>query len=276
MTTATDATVTIPRKQFEMLAIWACFCEELHVQCASCQITKPALEALSSSAPVKFPVETDRALDETIDARDRAQEMADELAERIVALTVGGEVEEVIGEHTSANCPWRRAIELADQHIEAEPCVIGKYCHRHGFIHGAEAEELRKRIEGLITGHDDIYDSRLRDVLDDVDARDSLALLEAAPAETQEERPVTCSTCRWLMYANPQNTDPVCQHPGSIIHELGSRRPDAFGCELWEEPLAQSSPVPHEAPSNLDWNLKTHAETVRAALKVEPPVEGEA
>jgi hypothetical protein len=57
----------------------------------------------------------------TIDARDRAQEMADELAERIVSLTVGGEVEDVIGEHTSSNCPWRRAIELADGHIEAQP-----------------------------------------------------------------------------------------------------------------------------------------------------------
>jgi hypothetical protein len=29
----------------------------------------------------------------------------------------GVEVEDVIGEHTSANCPWRRALELADEHI---------------------------------------------------------------------------------------------------------------------------------------------------------------
>lgn len=72
--------------------------------------------------------------------------------------------------------------------VERPRCVIGEYCRRHQFIHGAEAEELRERIEGLITGGDDIYDSRLRDVLDEVDARDSLALLEAAPAETQEER----------------------------------------------------------------------------------------
>jgi hypothetical protein len=66
------------------------------------------------------------ACGDTIDARDRAQNMADELAERIVALTVGGDVEDVIGEHTSANCPWQRAIELADEHIAAKDAEGGR------------------------------------------------------------------------------------------------------------------------------------------------------
>lgn len=50
-------------------------------------------------------------------------------------------------------------------------CVIGEYCHRHGFIHGAEAEELRCRLAKLTRKDVDR-------VLEDVDARDSLAWLE--------------------------------------------------------------------------------------------------
>jgi hypothetical protein len=55
----------------------------------------------------------------TIDERDRAQDAADELANRIVALVGAGDEVEAIGEHTSANNPWQRAIELADEHIES-------------------------------------------------------------------------------------------------------------------------------------------------------------
>ena len=54
----------------------------------------------------------------------------------------------------------------------AEPkCVIGEYCSRHGFIHGAEAEELRQRLGALRKAAVDA-------VLDNVDARDSLAWCE--------------------------------------------------------------------------------------------------
>jgi hypothetical protein len=56
-------------------------------------------------------------------------------------------------------------------------CVIGKYCRRHQFIHGAEAEELRERIEALLAaGYVD--GDAVQRVLDDVDARDSLAFIE--------------------------------------------------------------------------------------------------
>jgi hypothetical protein len=85
-----------------------------------------------------------------------------------------------IAEALSSSAPVERPRE----------CVIGKYCHRHGFIHGGEAEELRSKVEkilGRVRGEGRL--SRvLRDMLDEVDARDSLALLEVAPAETQEER----------------------------------------------------------------------------------------
>ena len=50
-------------------------------------------------------------------------------------------------------------------------CVIGEYCSRHNFIHGAEAEELRQRLGAL-------RKTAVDAVLDDVDARDSLAWCE--------------------------------------------------------------------------------------------------
>lgn len=28
-----------------------------------------------------------------------------------------------------------------------EPCAMGIYCHKHRYIHGGEAEELREKIE---------------------------------------------------------------------------------------------------------------------------------
>lgn len=52
------------------------------------------------------------------------------------------------------------------------PCIIGIYCHRHSFVHGAEAEELRENLQRL-------NKRSVNAILDDVDARDSLAFLEA-------------------------------------------------------------------------------------------------
>lgn len=52
-------------------------------------------------------------------------------------------------------------------------CVIGRYCMGHKYIHGAEAEELRAFIESLSLSRQD------RAALDAIDARDSLAYLEA-------------------------------------------------------------------------------------------------
>jgi hypothetical protein len=57
-------------------------------------------------------------------------------------------------------------------------CVIGEYCSRHQFIHGAEAEELRQRIEKLMRVDTETQHHALQDVLDEVDARDSLAFVE--------------------------------------------------------------------------------------------------
>jgi len=61
------------------------------------------------------------------------------------------------------------------------PCPIdGTYCDEHGFQHGAEAEELREGIEDLIACYEDeVPTSVLEELLQKVDARDSVAYLEA-------------------------------------------------------------------------------------------------
>lgn len=66
---------------------------------------------------------------------------------------------------TAATCPIRALV-----------------CHEHGFIHGSEAEELRTGIALVIACEDDSarrVHERLNDLLDNVDARDSLAFREA-------------------------------------------------------------------------------------------------
>ena len=63
--------------------------------------------------------------------------------------------------------------------------VYSKYCPEHGFFHGAEAEELREGIEKIIDHEGDVrgFKRALQALLDRVDARDSLAYLEAKKAE---------------------------------------------------------------------------------------------
>lgn len=69
-------------------------------------------------------------------------------------------------------------------------------CPEHDFIHGAEAEELREGIEGLIKRYvgEDFEEWEMRDLLgnlqellDRVDARDSLAFREAADREDEPD-----------------------------------------------------------------------------------------
>jgi hypothetical protein len=54
-------------------------------------------------------------------------------------------------------------------------------CVKHGFFHGAEANELREGIERLLARESTGKELRrdLQELLDRVDARDSLARLEA-------------------------------------------------------------------------------------------------
>jgi hypothetical protein len=75
---------------------------------------------------------------------------------------------------------------------EPQPCRIGVYCRSHGFIHGAEAEELRERLEDLLRTDGADRSDGIRRILDTVDARDSLAwhdVKEHLEASEQEETP---------------------------------------------------------------------------------------
>ena len=62
---------------------------------------------------VKRIEDLDRALGETIDDRDQAHEIADKLAYTVAP-------EEVIGEHSSMNCPWANALDLITPAAEVD------------------------------------------------------------------------------------------------------------------------------------------------------------
>ena len=78
-------------------------------------------------------------------------------------------------------------------------CVIGLPCARHsGVIHGQEAEELRAGVEQILRNTADVNDDEAPDVLrslrmslifllDNIDARDSLAFREATDSKDEED-----------------------------------------------------------------------------------------
>lgn len=69
--------------------------------------------------------------------------------------------------------------------------VYSEPCPDHGFFHGAEAEELREGIEAILDreGDERGFKRALQALLDRVDARDSLAYLEAKKAAEAKEDP---------------------------------------------------------------------------------------
>lgn len=81
-------------------------------------------------------------------------------------------------------------------------CPLAKYCIRHNYQHGAEAEELRHGIENLIEHAEEVkfqsasslfYELNmvpvkdLQSLIDQVDARDSLAFVEVKQKEESDE-----------------------------------------------------------------------------------------
>ena len=82
-------------------------------------------------------------------------------------------------DHHKDGCPAREELVRCP--------VYSSYCAEHGFIHGREAEELRRGIQEILQSNtsEDEWDWKLQDLLDRVDARDSLAYLEKR--DEQEE-----------------------------------------------------------------------------------------
>jgi len=75
-------------------------------------------------------------------------------------------------------------IRLAADYTRTGACAMGLLCPDHGFVHGAEAEELRERLEAVVRlGKDaasepDDVERWAERILGEVDARDSLAFRE--------------------------------------------------------------------------------------------------
>lgn len=90
---------------------------------------------------------------------------------------------------------------MSKSNDDDEKCRFGKYCDRHNFVHGAEAKELREKLQDILADLDNAVDedsvsslqsfpdemlSRLEEMLEDVDARDSLAFDEALEDEADD------------------------------------------------------------------------------------------
>lgn len=90
----------------------------------------------------------------------------------------------------------------------APKCLIGEYCHLHGFIHGIEAEELRARFEQLAADQNTpgFQRSRVRAILDDVDARDSAAFVSTPDGVKQRELPAPPRAKQPLILARGRTT----------------------------------------------------------------------
>ncbi len=71
-------------------------------------------------------------------------------------------------------CAAQSSESNADGGDENDVCTLyAAHCPKHGFVHGREAHELRTELEALIRL------SAVSDILDRVDARDSLAYEES-------------------------------------------------------------------------------------------------
>lgn len=78
--------------------------------------------------------------------------------------------------------------------------VYRTVCTEHGWVHGAEAEELRKAIEVFIAKRIKPSPNRLQRMLDDIDARDSLAHVEAV--QDKVDSPSLAEAEVWYLVRN--------------------------------------------------------------------------
>ena len=86
------------------------------LEVATTPLAKDRQEVLRAQAALRRelekPAAPDDELTQVLIERDEYHEMADDLAAKIAEIT-GDD----IGEHTSGNCPWRKALEVADDWI---------------------------------------------------------------------------------------------------------------------------------------------------------------
>ncbi|MFD8839811.1 hypothetical protein [Streptomyces griseofuscus] len=103
---AIDATIATYRKSHDHPSAFAC--------CSAHPAADAAEKLVAENRRLRAQVEQlDRMLSETIDDRDRIHDMADKLAYAVAP-------EEVIGEHSSMNCPWENALDLITPMAEVD------------------------------------------------------------------------------------------------------------------------------------------------------------
>lgn len=110
----------------------------------------------------------------------------------------------------------------------------GEPCPAHSdVVHGAEAEELRSGVQTLISrkhyavSH---LENALEDLLDRIDARDSLAFLEASKKKQVAEQPK--KSCRACSHSGmgPDDDYPYCGHPDTGFWGVSLRTEPAAHC----------------------------------------------
>lgn len=118
---------------------------------------------------------------------------AQELIKNAAAHSDGWHTESGFRRLLTATLSWSpKEIDEAVAEVRRESTcpIIAGLCAEHGHVHGREAEELRRGIEQLIESNAGVHLSNwpeeLQDLLDRVDARDSLALFEAQDKEIKE------------------------------------------------------------------------------------------
>ena len=111
-------------------------------------------------------------------------------------------------------------------------CIIGKFCARHEFVHGAEAEELRKKLERFAETSDITGEANwARTILDETDARDSCAWVEVNRAVNEGETdPWAESALATLQAENAELLTDLdrerTQHAGCLTAAEGATSPE--------------------------------------------------
>jgi hypothetical protein len=85
--------------------------------------------------------------------------------------------------------------------------VYSEPCPEHRFVHGAEAEELRQGLERFLEIADDIPAWQVRNLLDQVDARDSCAFAEAVSVLEDAAERVEPAAAQAPSIAHHENCD---------------------------------------------------------------------
>jgi hypothetical protein len=137
-------------------------------------------------------------------------------------------------------------------------CVFGEFCSYHGFVHGAEAEELREKLEKFVGASTNGGRRQVQRILDEVDARDSLAYVEARNRDTEEKAELSAREARGAGEGVGADRDAVLRE---LANHIG-RHEDCWHC-VRIDAAAGAFRIPY-----WDWQAKAK----RALAELSAPV----